>query len=368
MTHSQATTAMLAELIQGIFSEVGDFVCIPEPETRGDRGRPDLNVVSKSLGRSYQFDVTIRERVTPQIADSLFKRVEETRPPGSTIPLVFAPVISPRVAEIARRHGISYVDCAGNCRIVDSASGLLVLRSGIPNKRPAGKQTMTDPFSPKSSRIVRAMLSEPMRGWQVSELAKHPDVEVSMGLASKVKAALVREGFVAVRERLLHLKRPLELLADWTKRYPGPASERSFYLRGDTSEVEGRIADWCDRRDIEYALARFSAGWRLAPEVRYSVASVYVDENAFLPDRFESLRIDCGAREVESGANLVLLTPFDQSVFVGRVESPEPTTSALQTYLDLQSVTGRSVEAAEAVFEKHLRGLLDTAGLENKRA
>ena len=112
---------------------------------------------------------------------------------------------------------------------------------------------------------------------------------------------------------------------------------------------------------MEYALARFSAAWRLAPEVRYSVASLYVSSEALQPRMLESLRADCGAREVESGANLVLLTPLDRSVFVRSMSTPEQTTSALQTYLDLQTMAGRGSEAAEAIFEKHLRKALETS-------
>jgi hypothetical protein len=102
--------------------------------------------------------------------------------------------------------------------------------------------------------------------------------------------------------------------------------------------------------------------------VRYSVASLYLSPEAFGPRWLESLRVDCGAQEVESGANLVLLTPFDKSVFVRRLPATERTTSPLQTWLDLQSLAGRGSEAAEAVFEKHLRKALESAAAEEDSA
>jgi hypothetical protein len=362
MAEANEHRARFEQLIRDIFAELGDFESIWELGD-GD-ARSDVMSISNSSGQSYRFDVKVRERITPQIADDLFERLQNEGLPDRVIRIVYTPVISPRVAEIARQYEISFMDYAGNCHIVDQPTGLLVSRSGIPNEASSRKQKTTDPFSPKSSRIVRAMLHEPDRGWQVSELAEHPEVDVSAGLASKVKQALVRESYAVVRDRLLHLKRPLDLLAAWTREYPGPASQRQFYLRGDTEEVESRMSDWCEKTNIKYALARFSAAWRYAPEVRYSVASLYVGSEALGPRRLESLRVDCGAKEVESGANLVLLSPFDKSVFVRRTPAPEQTTSPLQTYLDLQSMAGRGSEAAEAVFEKHLRRALESAGAE----
>ena len=76
-------------------------------------------------------------------------------------------------------------------------------------------------------------------------------------------------------------------------------------------------------------------------------------------DRLSRCALIAEAKEVESGANLVLLTPFDQSVFVRRCRRPSKPRRPLQTYLDLQSMAGRGSEAAEAVFEKHLRRTFD---------
>jgi hypothetical protein len=212
------------------------------------------------------------------------------------------------------------------------------------------------------------MLHEPTRGWQLAELATMPEVDVSVGLVFKVKQALVEESYAVVRDRLLYLSQPVELLAAWAKNQPEQLLKRQFYVRGDLEKIEGNIAKWCEKGDIKYALARFSAAWRYAPEVRYSVATVYLSAEAFRIDRLASIEAECGAKEVDSGANLVLLAPFDKSVFTGRIASPEQTTSPLQTYLDLQSMAGRGVEAAKAVYEKHLRESFESVHIANGSA
>jgi len=82
--------------------------------------------------------------------------------------------------------------------------------------------------------------------------------------------------------------------------------------------------------------------------VRYQKASAYVQGDV------DSLINDLGWTEVSSGANVSLLVPYDEGVFFGKSEVDEIwITSALQTYLDLQSVRGRGQEAA-LVIRKEL--------------
>lgn len=359
MSETKKHLTRFENLIRDIFAELGEFESVWEP--LNDDAHCDVMVVSKSSNQTYRFDVKVRERITPQMADDLFKRLQGEPLPDHVVRIVYAPVISPRVAEIAGQYGVSHIDSAGNCRIADSAAGLLISRSGIRNEASRQKPKTADPFSTKSSRIIRAMLHEPERGWQVSELAEHPDVKVSKGLVSKVKQTLVRENYAVEYDRLLYLKQPRDLLATWTQKYPGPSEKCLLYMRGEIPEIEERVVRWCKKTANEFALASFSAAWRLAPEVRHSVASIYVGKVLQRPNSLASFCTDCKAKAVDSGANLIWLTPFDQSVFVRCTSSPDRTTSALQTYLDLQSLTGRGEEAAEAVFEKHLRKGLDSA-------
>ena len=69
---------------------------------------------------------------------------------------------------------------------------------------------------------------------------------------------------------------------------------------------------------------------------------------------------ETGAKEVDSGGNLALLVPFDESVFVEAQSIPERSTSAIQTYLDLKRMPGRAEDAAVSVYEKHLRQQLES--------
>jgi hypothetical protein len=338
-------------------------------------GLPDLRVKVNSTAKTadggrelvcdavsgkttFRFAIQVRSRITPQTALSLFEKLR--RLPYGTIPLVYAPVISDRVSELAREHGVGYVDRAGNCWLRSLHKHLLIERQGFRSER-RPTPAAADPFSTKSSRVVRAMLSRPLAGWQVRKLAEHPDVGVSAGLAVKVKRALIQEGYAVERDRLLYLRDPDGLLNAWSREYAGPAEQASIYVRGDNERAIESIFDWCAKQKLLYALSGFSAAWRLAPEVRYPITTVYVESRGFEPDCLQQLDAYHGAKWVESGANVLLWRPYDPSVFA----FPEPefmsTTSPLQTYLDLKKATGRGEDAAKAIFEKYLSRDFQTA-------
>ena len=60
-------------------------------------------------------------------------------------------------------------------------------------------------------------------------------------------------------------------------------------------------------------------------------------------------------RKVDSGANLILQVADDENYFSNRIGDTLPTTSPLQTYLDLRAMDGRGEEAATAIYEKYLK-------------
>jgi len=348
--------------IQAVFDDLGGFTLRDKP--RADTGDVRCDAIFRATSPDIKLvlGIDVKARVTPQTAQSICERLR--RLPADMIGVIYSPVISPRVAEILDEAGVGRVDEAGNCRLRSARHRLLIDRRGrhAPRRLPQGA---ADPFSPKSSRIVRAMLSEPAKGWKVRELADHPDVKVSPGLVVKVKRTLVEESYAVEQEGQLFLRDPVALLENWAQNYPGPAEQVPMYFLGETRVAEEAVARWCHDHDLRYALGGHSAAWRLAPEVRYSVAAVYVEERGFSPDVFDKLAKYKGGKRVETGANLLLWRPFDQSVLAGSRLEGAPglqVTSAIQTLLDLKKLAGRGEEAAAAVYERLLaRPLRDAA-------
>jgi len=173
---------------------------------------------------------------------------------------------------------------------------------------------------------------------------------------SRIKRSLVEGGYALMLKGQIRLKRPDDLLDDWEKHYrTHKPKEYGFYMRGELEQVEQQVANWCSESKREYALSRFSAAWRLAPEVRYNVASFMVTTSAILAEPFINLITKYVVRKVDSGANLILQISDDESYYSNRTGEPQQTTSPLQTYLDLLAMNGRGEEAASAIFEKYLK-------------
>jgi len=346
-------------LLSQILAELGAFQVLQ----RSGGGDPngDLRVTGPT-GLDFRLKVKEYKRITPATAESACLVLKRHAEATDSQPVLFASVVSDRTAEIATKHGVSWLDYAGNCRLVFPAYGIYVRRSGIEN--PFGKQLpkVLNVFSSKSSRVVRAMLQEPLRGWQLNELAAHPDVRVSPGLMSRIKRSLVEGGYAVMQEGHIRLKRPDDLLSDWVNHYRNhKPREYSFYMRGELEQTEQQIAQWCSKSTDQFALSRFSAAWRLAPEVRYNVASFMVPTLAILAEPFIDLITNYGARKVDSGANLVLQISDDESYFHNRLGGTLPATSPLQTYLDLRAMDGRGEEAAIAIYEKYFEQLFTEA-------
>lgn len=314
-----------------------------------------LTVSDPDSDAVYQFLVVERRQVTPSQVMEWAETFADAA--GEAIPLVYAPTISPRVGELVTKLGFSYLDSGGNCRLYRRSPAFLVERQGRPVVHP-GNETTIDPFAPRASRIVRALLSEPKRSWTTRELAQHAEVGVSVGLVSKVKHALAEQAFIEPRRNGIQLRDPAGLLRAWESEYPQPRAALGLYGRGSLESLEARFAAWCRRQGLVATLAGLSAAWRLAPHVRFSVATAYLDSvekfRAILP----ALAAEEDIRPTDHGANLVVWTPYDESAFSDRqfMDSPElSVTSPLQTYLDCIRLKSRGAEAAQEIYDRYLR-------------
>jgi len=304
----------------------------------------EIKVHTTAGGPAIPIHIETKKRITPQEFLGFRQRVEQLAPKETVI--LCAPSISPRVAEMCRESGIGYLDVAGNCHI--AAPGLFVHIEG--RQVPRQPRKASDLFAPKSSRIARVLLSDVKRGWQVQELAKEADV--SLGLTSRIKQALLEEAYVESRDGRLYVSSPRALLQAWQSRYELP-ERRWMYVMGQPKQFEGQIADWANANGKRYALTGFSGAWRVAPMVGHNVTMLYVEPLA--DAQFAELTTHLGAKSVENGANLSLWLPRDDSVFYGmRTFKGRMVVSPLQLYLDLTALHGRGEEAAQEILEREL--------------
>ena len=322
---------------------------------RADPRKMDRDqVVSLSVKpdqRQVDLFIQTRQQLLPNTVLGLFQKLKAIRPDG--VLLLCAPYISPRVAEMCREQNVSYLDGVGNCWI--TTPGLFVHIAGRPN-RPTVSKTV-DPFSKKSSRIARTLLTHPGKGWQVQQLAQQADV--SLGLVSKVKTTLLEDAYLEERDRLLFVRDWIKLLQGWSVEYRPHVKQVQLFAIPRPNEIEKRLAEWCRTNKIAYALTQLAAAWRYSPMVRYDKCVAYIDRKLETGNKLKSLLEHLDAREVETGANCILWVTDDSAVFTDSKEFDGVTVvSPLQLYLDLMALSGRGKDAAEEVFERELRPLL----------
>jgi hypothetical protein len=309
----------------------------------------DIDAVVEIGERQYEMLVAIKMGASPGIirqAIRQLKSIRETLPESAELYLVVAGAyISPQGMEICKEEQVGCLDGAGNCYL--AFGGVLIEINGNKNLSPV-KSTSKSLFSPKSSRVLRVLLADVKKWRQVQEIAE--EANISIGLVSRLKQKLLEEEFVVQENRRLRVKSPQRLLSAWSESYKYKRNEvAEYYSLDDASAVEERLAAYCSERSIRYALGLFSAASRIAPYVRTSKAFVYVEAN--LEETAEALQI----KRVSTGANVMLLRPYDPGVFFkSREIDGINVVSDVQAYLDLKSYKGRGEEAANFLLQHSL--------------
>jgi len=257
-----------------------------------------------------------------------------------------APYISSASAEICRQDGAGFIDFAGNCCL--SFGRVYIEQSGRQNPAPVRRELRTL-YSPKATRALRVLLSNPGTTWKTQMLAAEADV--SLGLISNIKKLLEDREIIRTGRKGIILRSPENLLSEWTENYSYKKNQvRYFYSLKSIPEIEADIAGICRQKDIGYALTGFSGAARFAPSVRYQRAMAYLSSN------IDEVSTQSNLKEVTSGPNIMLFTPYDEGVFYGRQQVDDINiVSPIQLYLDLQGFPGRGEEAAEVLLERIIR-------------
>jgi hypothetical protein len=261
-------------------------------------------------------------------------------------PMVAAPYISDDSARVCKKNSVGYMDLAGN--FLFNFDEIYIERKNYPNRAIERRQVRSI-FSPKSSRIVRAMLSSPRRSWRVQELAR--EAKVSLGLASKLKERLLDLEYASGKENGLILSRPGDLLKQWANNYSFRKNKvYDYFSLDEPKELERNLSQYCERRGIPYALTLFSGAALVAPYMRYTRGFAYVGND--IGEVADSL----GLKQVSSGPNFSILEPYDEGVFYDSREiDGMRVVSDVQLYLDLVGFKGRGEESAEFLFEQRIK-------------
>jgi hypothetical protein len=304
----------------------------------------DLSVSLRIDNKKQILVVEVKNNGQPRMAREAINQLLRYRNHYPNAYFIFmAPYISPQAAEICAKDGVGYLDFAGNCQL--AFGQVYIEQTGKPNPFRT-RRDLVSLYSPKSSRVLRVLLSNPGRTWKIQDLAD--EARVSLGQVSNVKKLLLDRQWIADG---FSLKEPWTLLEEWADIYSYRKNEvGNFYSLKSIGDIESDLARVCREKDIEYALTGFSGAARFAPAVRYNRVMAYVSDTS------EDLRSFLDLKEVPSGANVMLLGPYDEGVFYGsRVMDDIMIASPVQIYLDLKSYKGRGEEAAEVLLREVIK-------------
>lgn len=261
---------------------------------------------------------------------------------------VAVPYMGEAGAQACRDAGVSWFDLSGNADI--RAPGLHVRVEGRPNRflrrgRPGNA------LAPKGSRVARWLLMHPERAFPQREISKGAGVDE--GLTSRVVRWLEERELVVKDARgAWRAKDPAALLDAWHEAYD---FNRHRIVRGilgarSSDEVMQNLAKALDRRRVGYAMTGLAGAWLLTQHAMFRIVTVLLRDEAR-----PSLLGDLGVIDEPRGANVWLVVPNDDAVFMGsRLEHGLSCAHPLQVYLDLKAHPERAAEAAGEVRRRYL--------------
>ena len=328
---------------------------VGEKRTTSHR-RPDAVWGLRSDSDEWRFLVEVKTTLWPSGVEAMAAQV---KPLAADVEadrcLVIVPRVTDRTAEFLRRQGIDYIDLRGNIRVSVPGRVLVMARTerGASSVNlPLPKDRIANPFAGKASRIVRALLAEPLRWWGVTELADR--VEISAGMSVKTIRALETDLYVRRdRRRRVRVADGESLLRRWAAVSSPAFRDASRFASPipDPDELAVQLARRLEGKGVGYALSRLSAARFVEPYAPASVVDVYVDQepsevqaalDLFPIDRGESVRL---VRPKDLG-----VLQFTEEREGARIVNP------VQLFVDLINGRGREGDVAERLLENQLSG------------
>jgi len=250
-----------------------------------------------------------REPSGARLADTLARLRSMTESVRGSRPLLVAPWLSRPLQERLAAEDVSFVDATGAVRLTSDAPALLVTAQGAAkNPWPVDKALQTLRGS-GAARGVRALVDfTPPYG--VRELAGRSGA--SAATLSRVIDLLERDGIIERDER------GAVSTVDWAAAIRRWAQDYDVLRTNDgvgylqprgLPALSGRLRD----TGLRYAVTGSLAANAVAPFAPARLAMLYVSNVRAAVDEFD-------LRETESGANVMVLRPFDDVVFARTIE------------------------------------------------
>ena len=204
-------------------------------------------------------------------------------------------------------------------------------------------------FEGKASRVIRVLLVNWPKTWDLRTLAR--EANVSLFTAQAVANSLLRDNY-AIRERKrgeLKLMNPITILKRWAAY--NDFNKRHAFVHYYTFEQEiGKFLEQMKSKEgPEYALTTLVAALQIAPYVRPTDIYLYVKSK----EDAKKWALLLELKPVERAGNIAFVVPDDPEVFYGKQSINDVyVVSNVQLYVDLFNYPARGEEAAGELFKK----------------
>jgi hypothetical protein len=315
----------------------------------GGRKRPDIVVRAGDVSHVIQVKT---QRETNAAAAR--QHIEHARQlPDDTHLLVVARTTTEEARRLLEDAGVAIIDAQGNMRV--ELPGLFVWTEGRPTSAPREKRYEPPvKLTGKAGVAAQALLLEPLRWWQVHDLANAANV--SVGQAHRVLARLERDQLVEVQgggpKRTRRVSNPTALLDLWAEemRDRRVTQVRAFRLARDSRAHPQTLSGILAEAKIDHAVTGPAGAARLAPFITsIPVTDIWITETVVLADAVEAV----GAEIVDEGHNILLKQAAEDTplVFHTTVEKVS-TVNRFRLYFDLRQDPRRGREQADRLREE----------------
>lgn len=315
--------------------------------TRATAGTEDSIVKVLIEGKPIKFILEAKAQGEPRIIRMAINQLQDyLKSAKDTYGIIAAPYLTDAGRQICKESGVGCIDLAGNALI--SVGNIYIDIGGVPNPYPSYRVPRSV-FSPKSSRVLRVLMADPVKRWYVEELSR--EAGISIGLTSRVKQYLLAMEWIREEKKSFYIVKPEEVFNQWVVNYSYKKNQSfSYYTMLSEDELEAALRNECEKRKYRYGLTLFSGARKVAPFVRSMRFFSYVDGN------IEDIAAALQLKEVDSGPNVTLLQPYDEGILYG-LQNIRGTdvVSDIQLYLDLKGYKGRGEEAAQAILEQRIK-------------
>ena len=240
----------------------------------------------------------------------MFEFSEKMPASPEIVPLLIVPYMGELGRRIVREEGLAWLDLSGNANI--KATGLRVLVSGHENRfRQRGRNAT--PFAPQASRVARQFLLGHQPCYSQKELVQLTALD--QGFVSRILRRLEQDRFIKRRDSAFAVTNRALLLESWRAVYDFTKHRiiKGHIAARSSENLLSLLSGTFHREGVLCAATGLAGAWLLTHFASFRLVTVYLKDKPS-PEVLTKL----GFREEDNGANVWLVIPNDEGVFLGQ--------------------------------------------------